>query len=67
MAAVVREAVHKPARKAKRRRIVEQAATDGKSLPTGTLFPVILCDCPWRYDFAETESRAIENQYGTNA
>lgn len=33
-------------------------------LPAGT-FDVILADPPWQYDFAETESRAIENQYPT--
>lgn len=28
-------------------------------------FDVILCDPPWRYDFAETKNREIENQYPT--
>lgn len=28
-------------------------------------FKVILCDCPWRYDFSETKARRIENQYMT--
>jgi len=28
-------------------------------------FDVIYADCPWRYDFVETENRAIENQYPT--
>lgn len=28
-------------------------------------FPVIYVDPPWRYDYAETENRAIENQYPT--
>jgi N6-adenosine-specific RNA methylase IME4 len=28
-------------------------------------YPVIYADPPWRYEFAETESRAIENQYPT--
>lgn len=28
-------------------------------------FPVIYADPPWRYEFAESESRAIENQYPT--
>lgn len=32
--------------------------------PSGP-FEVILADPPWRYDFAETDSRAIENQYPT--
>jgi len=34
-------------------------------LPTGKRYPVIYADPPWRYDYAETESRAIENQYPT--
>lgn len=33
-------------------------------LPAGT-FNVILADPPWQYDFAETDNRAIENQYPT--
>jgi len=28
-------------------------------------FGVIYCDPPWRYDFAETDNRAIENKYPT--
>lgn len=28
-------------------------------------YPVIYADPPWRYEFAESESRAIENQYPT--
>lgn len=28
-------------------------------------YPVIYADPPWRYDYSETESRAIENQYPT--
>lgn len=30
-------------------------------------YPVIYADPPWRYDYAETENRAIENQYPTMA
>lgn len=33
-------------------------------LTTGT-YNVILIDPPWRYDFAETKNREIENQYPT--
>jgi len=33
-------------------------------LPNGE-FNVIYCDPPWKYEFVETESRAIENQYPT--
>ena len=32
---------------------------------TNGLYNVILCDPPWRYDFAETRNREIENQYPT--
>lgn len=32
--------------------------------PAG-LFDLILADPPWRYDFAETDSRQVENQYPT--
>jgi len=31
-------------------------------LPSG-IYNVILADPPWRYEFSETDSRAIENQY----
>ena len=30
-------------------------------------YPVILADPPWEYEFAESENRAIENQYPTMA
>lgn len=33
-------------------------------IPEGK-FNIIYCDPPWRYQFAETNSRAIENQYPT--
>ena len=29
------------------------------------LYSVVLADPPWRYDFAQADSRAIENQYAT--
>jgi N6-adenosine-specific RNA methylase IME4 len=35
-----------------------------QKLPTGT-YNLVYCDPPWRYDFAETENRKIENQYPT--
>lgn len=34
------------------------------TLPQGK-FSVIYADPPWQYDFAETDSRAIENQYSS--
>ena len=33
--------------------------------PLSGKYSVIYADSPWKYDFAETESRAIENQYPT--
>ncbi|MBM3274526.1 MAG: S-adenosylmethionine-binding protein [Candidatus Sericytochromatia bacterium] len=30
-------------------------------------YPILLADPPWQYDFAETDNRAIENQYPTMA
>lgn len=33
-------------------------------LPAG-IYDVLLADPPWQYDFAETDNRAIENQYPT--
>jgi N6-adenosine-specific RNA methylase IME4 len=32
---------------------------------TNKKFDIIYADCPWRYDFSETESRKIENHYPT--
>lgn len=40
------------------------APTQPAALPAG-VFNVILADPPWQYDFAETDNRAIENQYPT--
>lgn len=34
-------------------------------LKTENRYPVLYADPPWRYDYAETENRAIENQYPT--
>jgi N6-adenosine-specific RNA methylase IME4 len=33
--------------------------------PLNGEYDVIYCDPPWKYDFAETENRAIENHYPT--
>jgi N6-adenosine-specific RNA methylase IME4 len=62
-AAVIREVVKVPARAAKQQKIADEAKAGGQALPTGTLFPVILCDCPWEYDFSETQARMLENHY----
>lgn len=65
--AVVKE--HKAAKTAERHqeRIVKIAeiANDNTKLDTSRRFPVIYADPPWKYDYAESESRAIENQYPT--
>lgn len=42
----------------------EKLAANPPSGPTGT-YQIILCDPPWKYDFAETANRKIENQYPT--
>jgi len=38
---------------------------NANKLPDEKSYTVILADCPWRYDFAETDNRKIENQYPT--
>ena len=35
-----------------------------RQMPQGS-FDLIYCDPPWKYDFAETDNRKIENQYPT--
>jgi N6-adenosine-specific RNA methylase IME4 len=39
-------------------------AENKKEIPTGP-FQLILADPPWQYDFSETQSREVENQYQT--
>jgi N6-adenosine-specific RNA methylase IME4 len=51
-------------RRAERVERVAAMANPSPSLPTQR-YPVIYADPPWRYEFAESESRAIENQYPT--
>ncbi len=51
-------------------RMTNLAAISGKNAALdGSIgrFPVIYADPPWRYEHAESESRAIENQYPTMA
>jgi N6-adenosine-specific RNA methylase IME4 len=43
---------------------VAAMANPSPTLPTQR-YPVIYADPPWRYEFVESESRAIENQYPT--
>jgi N6-adenosine-specific RNA methylase IME4 len=44
---------------------IAEISQGNATLNTEQLFPVIYADPPWRYDYSETESRAIENQYPT--
>lgn len=46
---------------------IREIATGNAPLATTTRYPVLLADPPWRYEFAESESRAIENQYPSMA
>ena len=46
------------------RKIKHKPEKEPPELPQGR-YDVILADPPWRYDFAETRNRAIENQYPT--
>ena len=55
---------HRQMKKDEYNQRVERAAKSIKQ--QSNLLPnLILCDPPWRYNFAETESRKIENQYDT--
>lgn len=51
-------------RRGERLATVAAMAQPAPGLPSGR-YPVIYADPPWRYEFAESESRAIENQYPT--
>jgi N6-adenosine-specific RNA methylase IME4 len=52
-------------RRAERVARIVEISTGNRPLELADKFPVIYCDPPWRYEYAETESRAIENQYPT--
>jgi N6-adenosine-specific RNA methylase IME4/ParB-like chromosome segregation protein Spo0J len=52
-------------RRAERIERIVEIAKGNTDLSTDTKYPVIYADPPWRYDYAETENRAIENQYPT--
>jgi N6-adenosine-specific RNA methylase IME4 len=54
-------------RRDQRREKITQIAKGNADLPQDKKYPVIYADPPWRYQYAETESRAIENQYPTMA
>ncbi len=62
--------VLKPFQKARRQKEQESkraAITNDNTFkpPESQQYTVLLADCPWRYDFAETDNRKIENHYGT--
>jgi N6-adenosine-specific RNA methylase IME4 len=44
---------------------IEEARLEREALPPQQDYSVILADPPWKYDFAETDNRQIENQYPT--
>jgi N6-adenosine-specific RNA methylase IME4 len=49
-------------------RLKKIVAISTGNAPVGSIaerYPVIYLDPPWRYDYAESDSRAIENQYPT--
>ena len=45
--------------------LAEITADNATKLPVEREYTVLYVDCPWRYDFAETDNRKIENQYPT--
>ena len=54
--------VYRLAKKEEQRSYFDALKKAAKPIPSG-LYNVILADVPWKYDFSETDSRAIENQY----
>lgn len=60
----IRNAKAEAKRKERIQKIVD-ISQGNESLDISKKYPVILCDPPWRYEYIETESRAIENQYPT--
>lgn len=46
------------------RHAADRAALRSRRLPSGK-YSILLADPPWRYEFAETDSRGIENHYLT--
>ena len=63
---LVKSYVKKTIRQKKQKRNLAAIVKDNLSKPIEEkTYTVILADCPWRYDFAETDNRKIENQYPT--
>jgi len=57
---------HAAYKKIKRKEKIEEQKTKLKTIPMPTgKYSVIYADCPWKYDFAETSSREVENKYPT--
>jgi len=52
-------------RRAERIENIQEISKANASLDIGQTFPVLYADPPWRYDYAESDSRVIENQYPT--
>ena len=44
---------------------IAEISQGNEELNTEKKYPVIYCDPPWRYDYAETSNREIENHYPT--
>lgn len=63
-AKIIRAEETQQRREARLERIRSISASNA-DLSTDRRYPVIYADPPWRYDYTETESRAIENQYPT--
>lgn len=58
-----RDAVRRAVKEASRQQHIAEIVK--KAEPLTGRFAVLYADPPWRYEFVETESRAIENQYPT--
>lgn len=53
------------ARREERIEKIADISRGNTEMATDRKYPVIYADPPWRYEFAESETRAIENQYPT--
>lgn len=62
----IRQAKTEQRREERLEKIVE-ISQGNTELATDIRYPVLYADPPWRYEHAESESRAIENQYPTMA
>lgn len=62
----IRQAKTEQRREERLEKIVE-ISQGNVELKTDIRYPVLYADPPWRYDYAETDNRAIENQYPTMA